>query len=149
MEISFLPPERILSYILKRERYILFAFGLLALATAIFGNTGFWSNLTSSDPHSKVKLEGYRIIERAQLWYGNSVANGGGDRSFKAMNFMKIGYSGSEDELLYFNNDVVFSLQNLRRYSFDLQITLPNGKIFSARNLAYNTHPEILIEAEE
>ena len=80
MEISFLPPERILSYILKRERYILFAFGLLALATAIFGNTGFWSNLTSSDPHSKVKLEGYRIIERAQLWYGNSVANGGGDR---------------------------------------------------------------------
>ncbi len=101
-------------------------------------------NHRESDPYYRAKSESYQIIEKAQLWYCRSVENGGGDRSFRGLDYSKIGYPISEDGSSYVSNGVTYRFQNLERYTFDIQATLPDGTILSARNLAYNTHPKII-----
>lgn len=134
---------------MKRNQHIIIAFGILALFTAIFGYSGIIKNIVDSDPYSELKSESYRIIDKAQLWYGRPEASSGGNRSFIGLNFAELGYSTSKDSLSCKHKNIVFDFQNLKKYSFDLQATSPDGNVFAARGLAYNTHPEIHQEVKK
>lgn len=121
------------------KRYILIL-GCFSLVTSIAGYCGLW-RIISGDPYSDIKVEAYRIIDAAQVWYIRSAENGGGARSFTRLNFRVLGFSGAKSDSVYIYRDAVFKLENIRKYSFDLVVTAPDGVILECKGLTFDTRP--------
>lgn len=117
-------------------------FALFTLSTAILGYSGLFRRLTR-DPHEDLKLESYRIIDYAQLWYSKPKAAGGGGRSFLEMDFRKIGVSDTVGVTLSAESGT-FEFRNVRPFQFDLVAVSNDGTVFRAADLGYDTRPELL-----
>ncbi len=127
-----------------KDRKYITLLGIIALLTVILGYGGLWRVL-SSDPYGEIKLEACRIVDIAQIWYIRPEKYGGGERSFDGLDFHSLGLPSKSSSYEYKSQKAIFRLENIRRYTFDLVITAPEGAVLECRGLTFDTKPEFKI----
>ena len=114
--------------------------GCFALLTSIAGYSGLW-RIIFSDPYREIKIEACRIIDAAKTWYVRPAEYGGGERSFNGLNYHDLGLPSAVSGSNYIYREAEFRLENIRKYTFDLVITAPDGVMLECRGLTFDTRP--------
>ncbi len=127
---------------MTHSRIILIVVGVFAILSALAGYTGLYEKLTR-DPYFDLKQEAYMIIDQAQLWYSRSLAYGGGSKSFTNLDFQKLKLSDKPGSITYKGKFGGYTLSIIRSDSFDLIAKAPDGVEFEAKQLRFDTRPEI------
>lgn len=126
---------------MNRNRLILLAVALFAIATGLFGYTGLWREITRpADRH--LRVECYQIINDAQLFYMRPRHYGGSGGTFAIMDAYLLGYVETPGTTEWTGKNGTFRLENLTLTSFDLIATGKKGKQIAFRNVEYDTRVE-------
>jgi len=104
------------------------AISLVALYSALVGYSGLKAKLTTS-PTAKAEARFVEIVEKAQYYYYRSARLGGGDGSFKGLDFARMGFNAPPGVLEWTAPEGRFRLENLRRDTLDLTAKTPNGRL--------------------
>ncbi len=129
-----------------RCRNVATLFGVLALGTALFGYCG--GGWFLRDPHYALKQDVYRVVDAVQLWYIRPPVFGGGGRSFEGLDLRGLDLDGEVDGLAVRTVDGMVTVENLRRYSFDVLAEAPDGLVFRACGLTFDARP-VLVESSK
>jgi len=126
----------------RKTSYLLAAFGLFAIMTAVVGYSGWYERLTRNRDEAIV-TEAERIIDAAQLWFARPVIYGGGDRSFVGLDFQRLGMSDTAGVMTVERAGAKYELQNITANTFDLRVEAPDAMVWEARNIGFDTRPEL------
>ena len=127
---------------MKKDKIILIGFAILALGSGILGYSGLLKKLTA-DPYQELKLDAYRVIDGAQLWYIRPVMYGGGGRSFVGLNFKVLGLTDDESLLEWKTSNGIFTFENVQQHTYRLVVIANDGSRFEARNLGFDSRVEL------
>ena len=132
---------------MSREQKILLIAGIIVLLTFIFGYAGLYSRLTR-DPHAGLKQECYYVIDQAQLWFNRPIMYGGGGRSFKDLDFHKIGVSDKSDSFSWNGEFGRYTISDLHGDRFSLLVRAHDGVEFEINDIRFDTRPVIEKKSE-
>jgi hypothetical protein len=124
-----------------KQRIILLAFGLFALATGIFGYTGLWGRMTTP-PEAPLRSECCDVIEKAQLWYIRPGQYGGSEGTFAYVDAFVLGYSTIPGKTEWQGKTGTFKIENRTRETFDLVAKDAEGHEIEYRFIQYDTRPD-------
>ncbi|MFH0766143.1 MAG: hypothetical protein V2A61_06960 [Calditrichota bacterium] len=118
---------------------ILSLLAALAIFTGLFSYGGGIGRLRG-EPNSRIWETAYQAIDRAQIYYAESLARGGSNATFEGLTFPKLGYSSMIDSELTFPGGRI-ALENTQAFTFDITLTDKDGTRYAARNLTFDTRP--------
>jgi len=132
---------------MSRTRIIILLVGLFAILASLLGYSGAYNALTR-DPYHNLKQETWAVIDHAQLWFNRSKAYGGGSKSFIELDFQKLRLSDKKGAITFQGKHAKFEISGLRRDSFDLIVRAPDETEFIAKQIRFDSMPELKLNTK-
>ncbi len=90
-----------------------------------------------------LRREFHEVIDKAQLWYSRPSVYGGGNKSFRNLDFQRLGYSEVPNRVTWKGKYADYMLTSTRSSSFDIIATSPNGERYESILIGFDTMPVI------
>jgi hypothetical protein len=127
---------------MSRTRIIILLVGLFAILAALLGYSGAYNALTH-DPYHDLKQETWAVIDQAQLWFNRSKAYDGGSKSFIDLDFQKLKLLNKPGSITFQGKHAKYEISNLCGDSFDLIVKAPDETEFVAKQIRFDSTPEL------
>ncbi|MFC2150480.1 hypothetical protein ACFLQV_03140 [Calditrichota bacterium] len=128
---------------MKLKEKIIIGFFLLGFAAASYGHYYSVRSPYSITEQTAFHRELLSIIDDAQLYYVKPALYGGSNRTFRALDFNKLGYTQSIGAITWQGQHGKYIISGSRPDSFDLVGTNAQGEQYEAFMTGYDTLPII------